>query len=30
MKNSYRDIWMELHEYLLSILGVDRVVEGSF
>ena len=30
IKNSYHDIWMELHEDLLSILGIDRAVEGSF
>jgi phosphoenolpyruvate-protein kinase (PTS system EI component) len=30
MKNSYHDIWMELHEDLLSIFGIDRTAEGSF
>lgn len=27
--DSYHDIWMELHEDLLQILGIDRAVEGS-
>ena len=30
MKNSYHDIWMELHEDLICLLGVDRKAEGSF
>ncbi|MDE3204056.1 MAG: hypothetical protein KGQ66_07515 [Acidobacteriota bacterium] len=30
MKNSYHDIWMELHEDLICLLGVDRRAEGSF
>ena len=30
MKRSYHDVWMELHEDLLCILGIDRRAEGSF
>ena len=30
MKRSYHDVWMELHEDLLSILAIDRAAEGSF
>lgn len=30
MCESFHDIWMELHEDLIVILGVDRVAEGSF
>jgi len=30
MKRSYHDVWMELHEDLILILGVDRSAEGSF
>jgi phosphoenolpyruvate-protein kinase (PTS system EI component) len=27
---SFHDVWMELHEDLMVLLGVDREVEGSF
>jgi hypothetical protein len=30
MKGSYHDIWMELHEDLICVLGIDRAAEGSF
>jgi phosphoenolpyruvate-protein kinase (PTS system EI component) len=30
MKRSYHDVWMELHEDLILILGIDRSAEGSF
>jgi hypothetical protein len=30
MCESVHDIWMELHEDLLILLGIDRVEEGSF
>lgn len=30
MKRSYHDVWMELHEDLLLLLGIDRSAEGSF
>ncbi len=30
MCNSYHDVWMELHEDLIQLLGVDRTAEGSF
>jgi phosphoenolpyruvate-protein kinase (PTS system EI component) len=30
LKGSYHDVWMELHEDLICILGVDRHAEGSF
>jgi len=30
MKRSYHDVWMELHEDLLLLLGIDRAQEGSF
>ena len=30
MCGSYHDIWMELHEDLIQLLGVDRSAEGSF
>ncbi len=30
MCGSYHDIWMELHEDLVQLLGVDRAAEGSF
>lgn len=30
MKRSYHDVWMELHEDLLSVLAIDRATEGSF
>jgi hypothetical protein len=30
MCGSYHDIWMELHEDLIQMLGVDRTAEGSF
>ena len=28
--NSVHDIWMELHEDLIQLLGVDRGAEGSY
>ena len=30
MCSSYHDVWMELHEDLVQLLGVDRTAEGSF
>jgi phosphoenolpyruvate-protein kinase (PTS system EI component) len=30
MCDSYHDIWMELHEDLIQLLGIDRSAEGSF
>ncbi len=30
MCDSYHDIWMELHEDLIQLLGIDRNAEGSF
>jgi len=30
MCGSYHDVWMELHEDLIQILGIDRKAEGSF
>ncbi len=30
MCGSYHDVWMELHEDLIVVLGIDRVAEGSF
>ena len=30
MCGSYHDVWMELHEDLVQLLGVDRHVEGSY
>ncbi len=30
MCESYHDIWMELHEDLIQLLGIDRTAEGSF
>lgn len=30
MCNSYHDVWMELHEDLIQLLGVDRHAEGSY
>ena len=30
MCGSFHDIWMELHEDLIQLLGVDRHAEGSF
>ncbi len=30
MKRSYHDVWMELHEDLILVLGIDRTAEGSF
>jgi DNA-binding MarR family transcriptional regulator len=30
MCGSYHDVWMELHEDLVQLLGVDRHAEGSF
>ncbi|MFM9132492.1 MAG: MarR family transcriptional regulator, partial [Actinomycetota bacterium] len=30
MCGRYHDIWMELHEDLIQLLGVDRSAEGSF
>ena len=30
MCGSFHDVWMELHEDLVQLLGIDRVVEGSF
>jgi len=30
MCGSYHDVWMELHEDLIQLLGVDRHAEGSF
>lgn len=30
MCGSFHDVWMELHEDLVQLLGVDRVAEGSF
>ncbi len=30
MKRSYHDVWMELHEDLILMLGIDRSAEGSF
>jgi hypothetical protein len=30
MCGSYHDIWMELHEDLVQLLGVDRHTEGSY
>jgi pyruvate,orthophosphate dikinase len=29
MKRSYHDVWMELHEDLITVLGIDRAAEGS-
>ena len=30
MCSSYHDIWMELHEDLVQLLGIDRHAEGSY
>jgi len=30
MCSSYHDIWMELHEDLIFLQGIDRTAEGSF
>ena len=30
MCGSFHDIWMELHEDLIQLLGVDRHAEGSY
>jgi len=30
LQGSYHDIWMELHEDLVCVLGIDRAAEGSF
>jgi hypothetical protein len=30
MCGSFHDIWMELHEDLITLQGIDRHVEGSF
>ena len=30
MCGSFHDVWMELHEDLVQLLGIDRVAEGSF
>ncbi|MEY2959081.1 MAG: pyruvate phosphate dikinase [Actinomycetota bacterium] len=30
MCESFHDIWMEMHEDLIVLLGIDRVAEGSF
>jgi hypothetical protein len=30
MCSSYHDVWMELHEDLVQLLGVDRHAEGSY
>jgi phosphoenolpyruvate-protein kinase (PTS system EI component) len=30
MCSSYHDIWMELHEDLVQLLGIDRHTEGSY
>ena len=30
MCNSYHDVWMELHEDLVQLLGIDRHAEGSY
>jgi len=30
MCESFHDIWMELHEDLIVLLGIDRTAEGSF
>ncbi len=30
MCGSYHDVWMELHEDLIVVLGIDRAAEGSF
>jgi len=30
MCGSYHDVWMELHEDLVQLLGVDRHAEGSY
>ena len=30
MCGSFHDIWMELHEDLIQLLGVDRTAEGSY
>ncbi len=30
MCESFHDIWMELHEDLIVLQGIDRVKEGSF
>ena len=30
MCGSFHDVWMELHEDLVQLLGIDRVQEGSF
>ena len=30
MCESFHDIWMELHEDLIMLQGIDRTVEGSF
>lgn len=29
MCGSYHDVWMELHEDLVQLLGIDRGAEGS-
>ena len=30
MCNSFHDVWMELHEDLVQLLGIDRHAEGSY
>jgi len=30
MCGSFHDIWMELHEDLMLLQGIDRAEEGSF
>ena len=30
MCGSYHDVWMELHEDLIQLLGIDRNAEGSY
>jgi hypothetical protein len=30
MCESFHDVWMELHEDLMVLQGIDRVAEGSF
>jgi hypothetical protein len=30
MCGSFHDVWMELHEDLVQLLGIDRMQEGSF
>ena len=30
MCESFHDIWMELHEDLILLQGIDRTIEGSY